>query len=184
MKDVVIDYTNWHGERRERTVAPVGIRWGSTEHHKEEQWLLTAMDPVKGFREFAMRDVHSWRPETEDHITAALREPSQRRWPKGQDVARVGDMSADGYIRLCFDSDYDVCVEIWERDSLGTIADHVSRASIEFCAGAGGGGHSPRTRAALIELMCAMEEDNAAAPRKAWPPKKPETGSPSQGETK
>lgn len=57
---VVIDYTNWRGERSKRTIEPFSIRFGSTEWHKEDQWLLMAWTD-KGRREFAMKDIHSWK---------------------------------------------------------------------------------------------------------------------------
>jgi predicted DNA-binding transcriptional regulator YafY len=58
---VVIDYTNWRGERRERTVRPVNIEFTSTHWHPEQQWIMNAEDgnTVRGF---AMKDIHSWRP--------------------------------------------------------------------------------------------------------------------------
>lgn len=61
--DVVIDYTNWRGERGERTIRPDRIYWGTTDWHPQPQWLLDAFDAEKGqLRTFAMKDVHSWRP--------------------------------------------------------------------------------------------------------------------------
>jgi hypothetical protein len=79
------------------------------------------------------------------------------RWPEGRDVARCGDMTplGDSVLRIVLDSDNDVCVEAW--------------GSLEFCNGGGGGGQSPNTRAALIALMAAMEQDNAEKPRMQWP---------------
>lgn len=61
--EVIIDYTNWKGERSTRTVVPDVIYWGSNEWHKEPQWLLTAFDVEKqAKRNFAMKDIHSWTP--------------------------------------------------------------------------------------------------------------------------
>jgi predicted DNA-binding transcriptional regulator YafY len=61
---VVIDYTNYRGERRERRVHPSSITFSCTEFHPENQWLLTALDLEKNeMRVFAMKDVHSWRPD-------------------------------------------------------------------------------------------------------------------------
>lgn len=60
---VLIDYTNWRGERGERVIEPRHIEFTSTEFHKEPQWILKAWDVDKGaWRDFAMKDVHSWRP--------------------------------------------------------------------------------------------------------------------------
>jgi len=58
---VVIDYTNWRGERRERMVRPLSLQFTDTKWHPEVQWMLMAEDEgvVKGF---AMKGIHSWRP--------------------------------------------------------------------------------------------------------------------------
>jgi hypothetical protein len=62
---VVIDYTNWRGERALRRIEPVGIYWGSNEWHPKEQWLLDARDYGKREqRTFAMKDIHSWKSES------------------------------------------------------------------------------------------------------------------------
>lgn len=54
-----IDYTNYKGVRGERVIEPLGIRWGSTEYHREPQWLLDATDVEKGaLRTFAVKDIH------------------------------------------------------------------------------------------------------------------------------
>jgi len=52
------DYTNWKGETSTRKAFIYGVEWGSNEWHKEEQWLLHALDEDKGeTRYFAMRDI-------------------------------------------------------------------------------------------------------------------------------
>jgi hypothetical protein len=64
-KWVVIDYTNYRGERSTRTIGllTTGIYFGSNEWHPEPQWLLEALDLEKMQpRVFAMKDIHSWRP--------------------------------------------------------------------------------------------------------------------------
>lgn len=62
-KRIIIDYTNWKGERSNRTILPIRIYWGSNEWHQEEQWLLEAHDLEKQEpRNFAMKDIHSWTP--------------------------------------------------------------------------------------------------------------------------
>lgn len=51
-------YTNHRGETAERTVIPLGVRFGSTQWHPEPQWLLRAFDLEKGAeREFAMAEI-------------------------------------------------------------------------------------------------------------------------------
>lgn len=62
-KYVIIDYTNWRGERRKRIIEPIDIFFGKMEWHKEPQYLMDAFDEEDGRRkEFAMKDIHSWRP--------------------------------------------------------------------------------------------------------------------------
>jgi hypothetical protein len=87
-------------------------------------------------------------------------------WPKERHVGRRDDMSADGTLRIGLDSDNDVFVEV-----SGQRHGEWQSAAVEFCNGGGGGGRSPRTRAALINLMAAIEEENALEPSKAWPPR-------------
>ena len=76
-------------------------------------------------------------------------EPLKIEWPKEQHVERHGDMGDTGVLRVTLDADNDVIVS--------TSLLH----SVEFCNGGGGGGKSPHTRAALINLMSAMERDAA-----------------------
>lgn len=45
--EVVVVYKNWRGETAERTIKPIEIYWGSTEWHKQEQWLLKVWDIEK-----------------------------------------------------------------------------------------------------------------------------------------
>src|SRR5690348_2279896 len=61
---VVIRYTNYRGETADRRIIPIRIRFGSTEWHPEEQWLLDAFDLDRGAdRAFALKDVLQWRSE-------------------------------------------------------------------------------------------------------------------------
>ena len=60
---VKIIYTNYKGETAERTIIPLELWFGSTEYHKEEQWLLKAFDlEKKAERNFAVKDIKSWMP--------------------------------------------------------------------------------------------------------------------------
>lgn len=62
---VTIDYTNWRGERSFRRIVPEGVYWGSNEWHPKEQWLLDARDlDRRETRAFAMKGIHSWKPES------------------------------------------------------------------------------------------------------------------------
>ena len=63
---VVIDYTNWRGERRDRTIIPITIEYNNRPpYHEEYQWLLTARDVEKNYalRTFAMKNIHKWEPK-------------------------------------------------------------------------------------------------------------------------
>jgi len=51
-------YRNHRGDVAVRSAVPLDVRWGSTEWHREPQWLMRALDVDKGVeREFAMRDM-------------------------------------------------------------------------------------------------------------------------------
>lgn len=64
---VVIDYTNHRGVRATRVILPARIRFGSSPFHPGIQWLLEAYDLEKmEDRTFAMKDIHSWRPSSEE----------------------------------------------------------------------------------------------------------------------
>lgn len=65
-KSVMIDYTNHAGMRAIRKIVPLNdnaLRYGSTEWHHEDQWLLDAYDVAKDdMRTFAVKDIHAWAP--------------------------------------------------------------------------------------------------------------------------
>lgn len=64
--EVLLDYTNYRGERRRRYVLPVALLWypDGTEWHKGPQWVLQAKDLEDGgkIKGFAMSNIHSWQP--------------------------------------------------------------------------------------------------------------------------
>jgi predicted DNA-binding transcriptional regulator YafY len=63
---VIIDYTNWKGERRERVIIPRTLFFGSTNFHPEVQWMMTAFDEEKqADRMYAMKNIHSWKGANE-----------------------------------------------------------------------------------------------------------------------
>lgn len=65
---VVIRYTNYRGETADRRIIPIRIRFGSTEWHPEEQWLLDAFDLDRGAdRAFALKDVLQWKSAANNH---------------------------------------------------------------------------------------------------------------------
>ncbi len=74
--------------------------------------------------------------------------------------SRPEDMSPDGTLSLIMQDDGDVIVTCtaWDR-----LDDRLVSTSIEFCTGIGGG-RSPKTRAALVELMMAIQQDNGGTP--------------------
>lgn len=56
-----IVYKNWRGETAKRHILPIRIWFGHTEWHKEDQWMLTAIDIDKKVeRDFALKDVQQW----------------------------------------------------------------------------------------------------------------------------
>ena len=73
------------------------------------------------------------------------------------DVRRLEDMSAVGRLHLMRDGDGDVIVSVQPQTDGGLVG---NGANIEFCTIGNGGGGSPRTFAALLNLMEAMKLDN------------------------
>lgn len=64
-ESVTVLYTNYRGEKAERRIRPITIWFGSNEYHSMPQWLLRAWCFKKsGFRDFALANVHEWRPFT------------------------------------------------------------------------------------------------------------------------
>ena len=60
---VILDYTNYRGERSKRVIIPMAVRWGSNQWHPIQQWLLDAIDMKNGqARTFALKDILSWEP--------------------------------------------------------------------------------------------------------------------------
>jgi hypothetical protein len=55
---IEFDYVNWKGKKGHRKARVLGFFFGTTEFHKEEQWLMQASDlDKKEERTFAMRDM-------------------------------------------------------------------------------------------------------------------------------
>ena len=60
-KQVKILYKNWKGKTSYRNIIPMKIEFKSTEWHKEEQWILEALDVDKNeTRGFAIKDIKEW----------------------------------------------------------------------------------------------------------------------------
>jgi hypothetical protein len=74
-QEVVIDYTNWRGERRLRTIIPTGaIDFADTQWHPTRQWLLQALDPEDGkVKMFALSDIHSWKFKEKQDVESTQR---------------------------------------------------------------------------------------------------------------
>lgn len=70
---------------------------------------------------------------------------------------RVEDMSTTGSLQVMHNNDGDVFVCVVGEDG--------ASAGVEFCIPGTGGGNSPRTHAALIALLDAMQADNDAKER-------------------
>ena len=50
-------YTNYRGETSQRSILPIGLRWGTSKWHTEPCWLLLAFDyGISANREFALQD--------------------------------------------------------------------------------------------------------------------------------
>lgn len=76
-----------------------------------------------------------------------------------QEVTRIEDMSAKGFLKVMRDGDGDVIVAVCGmRDGMVQPCE-----AVEFCVGRGGN-RSPRTVKKLIELAEAMELDNLENP--------------------
>lgn len=62
-------YTNYRGERAMRRVVPERVWFGATDWHPTAQWLLDAFDLDRNAcRSFALQDVESFMPDTEEHV--------------------------------------------------------------------------------------------------------------------
>ena len=58
---IKVRYKNWKGETAVRTIVPREIFFGSSEWHKEPQWLLKVFDVEKNAeRTYALRDIQEW----------------------------------------------------------------------------------------------------------------------------
>jgi predicted DNA-binding transcriptional regulator YafY len=61
-QEVLIEYTNYRGDRSVRGIRPIAISFGNNEWHPERQWLLEAFDLTRDqVRMFAMKNIHSWK---------------------------------------------------------------------------------------------------------------------------
>ncbi len=78
----------------------------------------------------------------------------------GEIYERAEDMSPDGRLQILIQADGDVILTAVSCDASGRF----SMTSVEFCAPSFGGGRSPRTHAALVELIRAIAEDNGGVP--------------------
>ena len=74
-------------------------------------------------------------------------------------VERKEDMSSTGRLRILQQPDGDIIVAV-----IPAIGDWMRQNSVEFCAICSGGGRSPKTLAALRNLMDAIDQDNAERP--------------------
>lgn len=53
-----IEYTNWKGTTRKRSIIPLELEYGKTKFHPEEQWLVKAVDcEDRQIKFFALKDM-------------------------------------------------------------------------------------------------------------------------------
>lgn len=59
---VTVRYRNHRGEVSWRRIVPISIWYGSTDWHKEPQWLLCCVDIEKNVnRDFAIANIMEWK---------------------------------------------------------------------------------------------------------------------------
>ena len=64
---IEIKYKNWKGKVSNRIITPIKLRYGESEFHKGNQWILKAWDINKSaVREFAINDILEYIPHEED----------------------------------------------------------------------------------------------------------------------
>ena len=64
---IEIKYKNWKGKVGNRIITPIKLRYGESEFHKGNQWILKAWDVSKSaVREFAINDILEYIPHEED----------------------------------------------------------------------------------------------------------------------
>lgn len=64
IEDIAIKviYKNYRGEVGLRRIIPLDIFYGSSEFHKEQQWLMKVWDvDKKDYRTYALRDIQEWK---------------------------------------------------------------------------------------------------------------------------
>ncbi|MFH1290765.1 MAG: hypothetical protein ABIH92_05150 [Nanoarchaeota archaeon] len=59
---ITVRYKNYRGKTSDRRIIPLGVSYGSTEYHKEEeQWILRVWDLDKrDYRTYALKDIEQW----------------------------------------------------------------------------------------------------------------------------
>jgi hypothetical protein len=66
VQSVVIDYTNWKGNRRMRHIDPSLLAFCANEYHRVPQWMILATDledtEHRGLKAFPLANIHSWTP--------------------------------------------------------------------------------------------------------------------------
>lgn len=57
---LLVTYTNWKGETRERRIRPTGrLKWDTSEYHKTPTWLLECVDPEDSkVKWFDLKSIH------------------------------------------------------------------------------------------------------------------------------
>lgn len=61
-KIVKVIYRNYKNITEERCIQPIKLWYGYNEYHLKNQWLLKCFDVKRGvYRDFAMKDIQSWK---------------------------------------------------------------------------------------------------------------------------
>lgn len=117
---VVIDYTNYRGERGLRRIWPLAWHFGINKYHSgPPQWFVVAIDLDKGaLRVFAMKDIHSWQPD----------EPFGRVVP-GHSFGEARTL--DGVVDLLSQAEFTVGGEIQSDYAVLGNTDHLEASGVD-----------------------------------------------------
>lgn len=92
-------YTNHRGERRLRRMIPLCLRFGTTQYHKDAQWLLECLDceRIADYRTLTLKDVEilhtsgaEMEPEDASHSTPDAKHTTDQHDRKSIDANHSG----------------------------------------------------------------------------------------------
>ena len=93
-KSVLIDYTNWKGNRRWRRVMPIGISWDVSPYHQDRGFslFLKAIDIDDCVsRDFLIKDIHDIQLVEENRLDAEPRVQKKSTLEFKQNLAKGFD---------------------------------------------------------------------------------------------